>query len=193
MPLTTIGDLGRATSLALALLAAPVVGVLPAHAQGLTGVEVGEGPIDIEADELEVFDAESRAVFRGNVRVLRGQTTLTASELTVFYTAAEAEGEGGEEGEEAPAAAGENAAQDIERIEAEGPVTVSTPEQTARGADATYDVTTETVTLTGDVVLTQGENVLQGQRLEVNLRTGQAKLGSGRVRGVFQAGSAPGQ
>lgn len=184
MPFTSPRDLPRATLIALSVLMTPVLSVLPAQAQGLTGVEVGEGPIDIEADELEVFDAESRAVFRGNVRVKRGETTLTSSELTVFYTAREAEGE---------AAAGENAGQDIERIEATGPVTVSTPEQTARGSAATYDVTTETVTLTGDVVLTQGENVLQGQRLTVNLLTGQAKLGSGRVRGLFQAGSAPGQ
>ena len=175
-------------ALALFLAAGVAVPAEPAHAQALTGVEAGEGPVDIEADELEVFDQEQRAVFRGNVRVLRGETTMTATELTVFYTARESADD--TEGEEASAGAG---GQDIERIEAIGPVTISTPEQSATGANGTYDVTTETVTLTGDVVLTQGENVLRGPKLTVNLVTGQARLGEGRVRAIFSGGAAPGQ
>ncbi|MEM7565666.1 MAG: LptA/OstA family protein, partial [Pseudomonadota bacterium] len=139
-----------ALALCLGLGAAPFMAPAPAVAQALTGVEVGEGPIDIEADELEVFDEESRAIFRGNVRVLRGETTLTASALTVFYTAR------GGNAEATPGGAG----QDIERIEAQGPVTVSTPEQTAQGAEGTYDVTTETITLTGDVVPMPTQNYI---------------------------------
>ena len=175
---------GLLSPAALALLVASGVALpaAPAAAQALTDVQAGEGPIDIEADELEVFDAEQRAVFRGNVRVLRGETTMTASELTVFYTARQ-------EGQAATEDAGAGGGQDIERIEAVGPVSVSTPEQTATGANGTYDVTTETVTLVGDVVLTQGENVLRGPKLTVNLVTGQAKLGEGRVRAIFSGGA----
>jgi lipopolysaccharide export system protein LptA len=46
--------------------------------------------------------------------------------------------------------------------------------------------------MTGKVVLSQGQNVMRGSRLVVNLATGQAQLtstpgvtGSGRVEGLF--------
>ncbi len=42
-------------------------------------------PIEIEADELEVQDREKTAVFRGNVRLVQGPTTLRASSITVYY------------------------------------------------------------------------------------------------------------
>lgn len=162
-----------------------VLAPTPVLAQGVGGVTAGEGPIDIEADTLEVFDEEQRAVFSGNVRVLRGETTMTASELVVFYAGSAATGTQGP-GRGADASAN----QDIERIEATGPVTISTPEQTAEGDEAVYDVATETVVMTGDVVLTQGENVLRGPRLTVNLITNEAKLDGAepgtRVRATFQ-------
>ena len=42
--------------------------------------------------------------------------------------------------------------------------------------------------LTGDVLLTQGSNVLAGERMTVDLATGAAQV-QGRVRSVLQPGS----
>src|SRR5215204_6434756 len=42
-------------------------------------------PIKIDADRLDVFDKEQRAVFTGNVVVVQGETTMRCSTLTVFY------------------------------------------------------------------------------------------------------------
>ena len=42
-------------------------------------------PIKIDADRLDVFDKEQRAVFQGNVVVVQGETTMRCSTLTVFY------------------------------------------------------------------------------------------------------------
>jgi hypothetical protein len=57
---------------------------------------------------------------------------------------------------------------------------------------AVYDLNRDTVTMTGDVVLTRGESVVRGDKLVINTVTGLATLdstaqgrGSKRVRGVF--------
>ena len=53
---------------------------------------------------------------------------------------------------------------------------------------------TNTVTLTGNVVMTQGQNVLRGERLMVDLTSGVSRVesgknGQGRVQGLFLPGS----
>src|SRR5690349_21179496 len=42
-------------------------------------------PIKIDADRLDVFDRESRAVFQGNVVAVQGDSTMKCTTLTVFY------------------------------------------------------------------------------------------------------------
>ena len=72
---------------------------------------------------------------------------------------------------------------------------VTQKEQTATGETGVFDMKTNTVTLTGKVVMTQGQNVLRGDRLVVDLTTGVSRVesgknGQGRVQGLFQPGSA---
>lgn len=80
---------------------------------------------------------------------------------------------------------------DLTRAEASGSVYFVTPEQTMRGDRAVYDLGTDQVTVTGDVILTQGENVVTGGRLVYNVTTGNARMEGAptahgdRVRGVF--------
>ena len=76
----------------------------------------------------------------------------------------------------------------LTRIEAAGDIYYVTPNETMRGDAAVYDPSSDTVTITGDVILTQGENVMTGGRLTYNLRTEQAQMAggaNGRVQGVF--------
>ena len=83
--------------------------------------------------------------------------------------------------------------QGISQIDAEGNVFVSSPNETAQGARGIYDVDNEKIWLTGQVVLTQGDNIIQGEQLELDLATGQSKVLSAvtndgkreRVRGLF--------
>lgn len=134
-------------------------------------------PIEIEADELEVQDREKTAVFRGNVRLVQGPTTLRASSITVYYNGR---------------ATGTN--QQISKVEARGPIRVTSKDQTARGDRATFLMTTQILTLSGNVILTKGGNELRGERLIVNLKTGESRVeapnsqSGGRVRGVFLPG-----
>ena len=42
--------------------------------------------LDVEANQMEVLDKESKAIFRGNVVAKRGNTTLKTDTLVVTYT-----------------------------------------------------------------------------------------------------------
>jgi lipopolysaccharide export system protein LptA len=69
-------------------------------------------------------------------------------------------------------------AQDIRRIEARGGVTVISKDQNASGDLGVYDLKKKTITLTGNVVVSQGKNVLHGDRVVVDTTTGNAHFDS---------------
>ena len=74
------------------------------------------------------------------------------------------------------------------RLEATGNVYFVTPDQTIRGDRATYDTADGVIVVTGDVILTQGENVMTGARLTYNVETESARIegaAGNRVQGVF--------
>ncbi len=75
----------------------------------------------------------------------------------------------------------------LTRVEATGNVYFVTPDQSMRGNNAVYTLNDGQVLVTGDVILTQGQNVLTGGRLVYNVRTQTARIESAgnRVRGVF--------
>jgi len=138
-------------------------------------------PIEIAADALDVLQVDQVAIFSGDVDAIQGDLRLQASELRVHYSSGE--GTGGE----------------ISRLNANGNVHISSAQETARGDWAIYNVLEEEVTMGGNVVLTQGENVIQGDRLTIDLASGVSRIeggvsatvseedgeGDGRVRGVF--------
>ena len=61
----------------------------------------------------------------------------------------------------------------------------------------TYDLEKKTAVLVGSVVLTQGDNVLHGQKLVMDLTTGRSRLegtsleSDGRVRAIFSPSQDP--
>jgi lipopolysaccharide export system protein LptA len=148
-------------------------------------------PIQIDAKSLEVHDKSKTATFSGDVKVVQGDTTMTCKTLVVFY------------GQELGIASGQRVAaanstagqvpdtQNIRRIEAHGAVTVVSKDQTASGDLGVYDVLAKTITLTGNVVVTQGKNVIHGERVVVDTVTGNAHVESapgapqGRVRALI--------
>ena len=80
----------------------------------------------------------------------------------------------------------------IKRLEARGGVIVTQKDQTATGETGIFDMKTNTITLAGKVTVTQGQNVLRGDRLVVDMTTGAARVefGGGRVEGLFVPSSA---
>lgn len=147
-------------------------------------------PVHIEAATLEVRDKEQVATFSGDVRVQQGDTDMRCNSLVVFY---ERDDERGNQGKTLKTSTpGPEGQQKIKRLEARGDVVVTQKDQTASGDLGVFDMRTNTVTLIGNVVMTQGKNVLRGDRLVVNLESGVSRVESGknggRVQGLFQPG-----
>lgn len=157
-------------------------------------LSTGGGPISVTADNLEVLDAQNQAIYRGNVEAVQDRNRMRADVMTLFF--------GARSGAATQNVAGNMG--DFERLEATGKVYfVSTgPDgkttQVITGDRAVYVSASDTVTVTGNVILTQGQNVLQGSTLVLDNRTGRATLDAaagqngGRVRGVFYPERQPG-
>ena len=144
-------------------------------------------PIKIDADRLDVFDKEQRAVFTGSVVAVQGESTIRCTELTVLYEQQRGQGRA------APAASsqGEGA---IRRIDCKGPVTIVARTQTATGDNAVFDRTANRILLTGNVALSDGPNVTTGERIVYDLDAGVANIETkpgGRVRALFVPGASP--
>lgn len=147
-------------------------------------------PVQIEAASLEVRDKEKKATFSGNVKVVQGDTTMRCKSLVVFYESQDQKDPKGQQ----PAAQtmkaatpGPGGSSSISRLEATGGVTVTQKDQVATGERAEFDMKSNTVTLKGNVVVTQGQNVMRGDQLVVDLTTGVSKVGgSGPVKLLIQ-------
>ena len=139
-------------------------------------------PIDITADEAEVINSQCLAIWRGAAEALQARTRLRADVIRVH-----SERDGDDCGS-------------TERLEAEGNVYYVTGEQAVRADSAVYTAASDTITLTGQVIIVDGKNVARGDRLVLNVETGRAEMTSNargrgnpdRVRGVFYpSGGAP--
>ncbi len=150
-------------SLLFAVLTLSAIAASPGAGQSLDHDQTL--PIEISADSLEVAQEERVATFAGNVDAVQGDLVLSAKTLKVRY-----EGKGDSIG----LAAGTGGT--INQIEASGDVILSSPEETAEGDLGVYDVPARLITLTGDVILTRGENVIRGKQLELDLVTGKSRM-----------------
>lgn len=155
-------------------------------------------PVQIEAASLEVRDKSKMATFSGNVQVVQGDTTMKCQKLVVFYGEEVGIAQTGEPKPPKPASDVPKNPQNIRRIEARGGVTVVTKDQSASGDLGVYDLLQKTITLTGNVVVSQGQNVIHGEKVVVDTVTGNARVESGsqgggaatpgRVRALIQPG-----
>ena len=158
----------------LAVIAAAAVVGMPAlvDAQSRAGAQATNQPVAYGADSVEY--APNRIILRGRAEATQGGNRFRADTLTLVS------GEGG----------------DLQRAEASGTVYFVTPDQSMRGDRAVYAIGTGEVVVTGDVVLTQGQNVLTGGRLTYNVNTDAATMAGAprgaagnRIQGVFYPSS----
>jgi lipopolysaccharide export system protein LptA len=184
--------IGRFILIALLVLTAPCVAAPVQPPKGPPNALQGfsqnrDQPVHIEAATLEVRDKQQVATFSGDVRVQQGDTAMRCNSLLVFYE--QDNGKAAKGKTMAAASPGPAGQQRIKRLEARGSVVVTQKGQTASGDLGVFDLATNTVTLTGNVVMTQGQNVLRGDKLVVNLTTGVSRVESGkngdRVQGLF--------
>jgi lipopolysaccharide export system protein LptA len=122
-------------------------------------------PVDVTADRIEVQDRADRAIFAGNVHATQAELTLDTQRLTVAYS-------------NSPQNGGGTGVQ-IRRLDAAGGVVVHSPSETAKGDFGIYDLDHKLITVIGNVQLTRGPNVVNGQRLVINLESGRAVVDGG--------------
>ena len=152
----------HAAALAFALLAAPAPAQTNVDLGGLTADPTA--PVEITADSLTVDRETGSAVFAGNVVIGQGAMRIAAGRVEVAY---------------------DDASGDIRQLSASGGVTFVTGTEEAEAQAAAYDLTSGQLTLTGEVLLTQGPSALSAERMVVNLTDGTAQM-EGRVRTVFR-------
>ncbi len=125
---------------ALALLCPLVLGA-PAAAQGLKGLQSGDQPLEINAEEgIEWRRNEQLYIARGNAEAIRGELTIYADVMTAHYGKT---GAGGT---------------DIDRIDVEGSVRIESRTETIYGDRGAYDVANGVLVLVGDNLRIVGEN-----------------------------------
>lgn len=158
------------------LILAGMLGLFPALALA-QGAEVAFGglkqdttlPVEVQADQLTVNQADGTATFTGNVRVAQGEMHLAAAAVRVEYA------EGGAS---------------IARLHATGGVTLVNATDAAEAREAVYTIDSGIVEMTGDVLLTQGQSALSGQKLVIDLKAGTGVM-EGRVQTTFVPGTKP--
>lgn len=130
-------------------------------------------PVEVTAENLRVDQSDGTAVFSGNVVIGQGDMRITAGEVRVRY----AQGTGGGQGQ-------------VERLEATGGVTLVSGAEAAEAREAIYTISSSTIVMSGDVILTQGQNALSAGRLTVDLKNGTGVM-EGGVKTILQTGSRP--
>ncbi len=136
-------------------------------------------PVHIRAQSFEIRDKDRTATFSGNVQVVQGDTVIRCKTLVVTYVAEAGAGL-------RAAQAGPGGRTQISKLDALGGVIVTQQDQTATGDVGHFDLKTNIITLRGNVVVSQGGNVVRGDRLVVDLNTGVSRVESGKQRGQVE-------
>lgn len=140
-----------------AILGAVIIG-LPATANAQFARN-SNAPTDIAADS---------AVYEQGLTILTGQVDVRQEEVRILSDLMKIySGQG----------SGTDALEDIRRIEATGNFYYITPDQEVRGDKGVYVRATDSFTVTGNVILLQGEdNVVTGDKLIYQLSTNEARV-----------------
>ncbi len=194
-----------ALALIIALAALPLVN--PAAmaqdtglGQSFTGMQIdGDKPISIESNQLDVDDAKGIATFSGDVQVVQGPTELRTAKLVVTYDKTQVKSRSDAAATPAAGPIGGGTSK-IKKLDASGKVYVKSADQVATGDNASFDMASQLVVMSGQVVLSQGKNIAEGCRMTIHMKTGKARLesndcdnggkSSGRVRMMLTPGQS---
>lgn len=149
------------------LIGAAVLALMMAGPAAAQLAQNSDAPVDITADALEVVNTQCLSIWSGSAEALQDKARLRADVLKTYN----AKGVTRPNGQSSACGA-------LERMEAIGNVFYVTPQQRVRGDNANYDVAANRIVITGDVVAVQGQNVIRGDRLVVNAKTGDAQMES---------------
>ena len=137
-------------------------------------------------DRLEYWDKQDIAVARGDaLTVTEDGRRIRADTLTARFKPQGSKTQTASspaQAQPARVATGANANRQprgdsrLDRMDAVGNVVITTPDEVARGERGVYFEDSGIATLTGSVKITRGQNQLNGDAAEVNLRTGISRM-----------------
>ena len=121
-------------------------------------------PLEIRSEELNIEQNTGEATFSGSVIATQGNLILTAVTIVVEYTLKNS-----------------RMTSEMEKLTANKDVTIVSDTQSAVANKVVYDVISENIIMTGDVILKEGLSATSGDRLTINLKTGSRRM-EGNVR-----------
>ena len=127
--------------------------------------------INITADTLEANNKEGRFIFKGNVKVVQGETVVTSDTLSIHYSDQQAAGQ-----DETTPEGGS-----IEKIEAAGNVVILFDGRTAKTDRAIYRSDQEILQLIGEKsTVIDGPNRIVGSKITLYRNEDRIKVESSR-------------
>lgn len=144
------------------------------NVEGIFYLPDSEATVDVSSEALDVMQNKGYAVFNEDVHVSHDGMEMDSDILHIYFAADTDDVV--DEGKNSEA---------VNRAEAEGNVEIklSDKNEIARGDKAVFDPEKHTLTVSENVTLTSGENVLQGSLLVYNLKTKQFSLKAGKKEG----------
>ena len=121
-------------------------------------------PLEIKSDELNIEQNTGKATFSGSVMATQGNLILTAVTIVVEY-----------------ALKNSRMTSEMKKLTANKDVTIVSDTQSAVANKVVYDIISENIIMTGDVILKEGLSATSGDRLTINLKTGSRRM-EGNVR-----------
>jgi LPS export ABC transporter protein LptC len=157
------------------------VRLVPSGSAGSTTAALGRDsrqPVDVTAEQLHVNDALRTAIFTGDVVAVQDDAMLKTPELHVFY-------EGRPASELATAAPGRDGqGSRLSRlIGKNGAVVTAGSDRRVSCDQVEFDAKANTALFTGNVLVNQQKNVLQGRLLFIDRKRGRSRLEAPREPG----------
>ena len=155
---------------ALALAGLP--SLASAAGAGILPGACAQAAYTVDAGKLDYLEKDNKLVYSGDVIATQGQTKIKGSTMTIYLDKSGANG----------------SERQMRRIEMKGPVTVLQNGKIGIGDQGLYDKAENKWYLLGNVTLTEGTDVTQGDKLIYDLGNSTALVDAGkqgRVKSVF--------
>lgn len=146
---------------------------LALHAENVKAGPTASDVVDIEADRLDVSARNGTAVFTGNVKAVKADIVVRGNSLALAY---------------------DQKTRKVTTLTADGDVSIHWKGREATCAKVVYSLSRKLMVLTGNVVISRGQERLSGQRVTLDLKndTQTVEGGGGRVNVRVNAGESTG-
>lgn len=125
----------------------------------------------IDADSMEVIEAENRTIFKGNVVATR-PTDKIVGDVMIVSTADQKQSDG-------------TVKSVTNFLDVKGHVIITTATQSIKGDWAKFYIQEDRLEVGGNVSVAQGKSTVRGTKLTINLKSNHLQMSGGRVHGSF--------